>query len=102
MNRRAFLTRLLAGAAAPLIAKPTWEEIERLTWKRRFFPGYSPHELLPADLMAQRALEMLEYNLRFAKLVHRDYQAEFQAQCRRAPRIGESIHVRKPQRFVRG
>jgi hypothetical protein len=38
MDRRSFL----AALAAPLIAKPTLEEIERLGGRRRFFPGWSP------------------------------------------------------------
>jgi hypothetical protein len=44
MNRRSFLAVL----AAPLIAQPTLEEIERLAWRRRLYPAWPapPRQLL--------------------------------------------------------
>ena len=40
ISRRSFLGALAASAAAaPLVALPTLEEIERLAWRRRFWSG---------------------------------------------------------------
>ena len=51
MNRRSFL-------AAPLIVRPSLEDIERLTWRRRFFPGYTPPFPDPQfDAMIRAAVE---------------------------------------------
>lgn len=116
MNRRSFLTAL----AAPLIAKPTLEEIERLTWKRRFFPGYSPlsvddlaakymrpamealAEKIEADLLAlpiykliaAHALPILEANLFSARMVNRAFEAS-------RPMRGDSVQYRIPSRLLR-
>lgn len=55
VNRRSFL----AALAAPLIVRPTLEDIERLTWRRRMFPGYSPVDMRVMHAYIQRAVEVL-------------------------------------------
>lgn len=103
MDRRSFLAALFA---APLIARPTLEEIERLTWRRRYWPGWSPsmmdtlygrppwdiESINPIDwICLERAHDMLARSFVF----HRN------AFYLSVPRIGDTIDPGWPEnRFV--
>lgn len=55
VNRRSFLSLL----AVPLIVRPSIEDIERLTWRRRLFPGYSVPDTSVMEGYVRRAAEAL-------------------------------------------
>lgn len=95
MNRRRFFASLLAGVAAPLIARPTLEEIERLSWRRQFFPawGRCPPRILTPEFITRETLEVLEAQL---QALHFHPSAFVYV----VPKIGEPIHVRKPRPFL--
>jgi hypothetical protein len=42
MSARLTRRNFLGALAAPLLVRPTLEEIERLTWRRKYFAGWSP------------------------------------------------------------
>lgn len=42
MNRRAFLSTVATAGAGLVVGNAALDAWDRLTWKRRFFPGWSP------------------------------------------------------------
>ena len=99
VKRRSFL----AALAAPLIAAPTLEEIERLTWRRRYWNGCSFEDVYEfVGREALKALEMKRVYARVAAIANQldssarlNYERYFEPRGR----IGDTINVRRPLRF---
>jgi len=92
MDRRGFLGAILAAGCAPAIVRasslmkivvPTTVEVLE----------YSGNRLLTVSMITKEALRILEENLSFCAEVNRDFDSQYK-------RMGESLIIHRPQRFM--
>jgi 23S rRNA A1618 N6-methylase RlmF len=120
MNRRSFLTRLIAGTAAATVVGFELDP-ERALWtpgKKTFFlpsltditeyevticngPVYeSRNVFLTPDFITKESLRVLQNNLMMAKRFRRDYDFNDGKQWT-MPTAGQGVNVLAPHRFVK-
>jgi len=95
MDRRQFLRRIMAGAAATAAAGMFDPEL--LLWKpgaRTFFlpPAVAGNHLISPDWVTQEALRLLTHNLKFVSSLNTEYFDPYKV-------VGQTIKVPMPWRY---